>query len=161
MGDSPASSVGQGTDKRCKDTQTELAERVAAIDVAVGPDIASHNGQETPEESDSLFCNDAANSQRNGFNVESGASQKRDGAQELNAPKRVPARPMLSGRKYSLQERPSGNYLTSANAPGFGPYATGPSTRISPRIMRRPTIESHRVSISDAVVSSLPFVHNR
>uniref|UniRef100_A0A8C8VGW4 Calcium/calmodulin dependent protein kinase kinase 1 n=1 Tax=Pelusios castaneus TaxID=367368 RepID=A0A8C8VGW4_9SAUR len=88
----------------CKDTQTELAERVAAIDVAVGPDITA-------------------------------------------------SRPVLSSRKLSLQERPTGSYLDSNNASGYGPYATGPLTHISPRIVRRPTIESNRISISDAEVS--------
>uniref|UniRef100_A0A8C8RMH4 Calcium/calmodulin dependent protein kinase kinase 1 n=1 Tax=Pelusios castaneus TaxID=367368 RepID=A0A8C8RMH4_9SAUR len=91
----------------CKDTQTELAERVAAIDVAVGPDITA-------------------------------------------------SRPVLSSRKLSLQERPTGSYLDSNNASGYGPYATGPLTHISPRIVRRPTIESNRISISDAEVS--PFM---
>uniref|UniRef100_A0A8D0L5I9 non-specific serine/threonine protein kinase n=1 Tax=Sphenodon punctatus TaxID=8508 RepID=A0A8D0L5I9_SPHPU len=47
-----------------------------------------------------------------------------------------PTRPVLSSRKFSLQERPSGR----------------PFMHISPRIVRRPTIESHRVSISDAPV---------
>uniref|UniRef100_A0A8B9ZUT1 Calcium/calmodulin dependent protein kinase kinase 1 n=1 Tax=Anas zonorhyncha TaxID=75864 RepID=A0A8B9ZUT1_9AVES len=61
------------------------------------------------------------------------------------------ARPVLSSRKLSLQERSSGGYLASSNSPGFGAYATGPS----PRIMRRPTIESNRVSISDAEVGTL------
>ncbi|KAJ7308907.1 hypothetical protein JRQ81_008183 [Phrynocephalus forsythii] len=77
-------------------------------------------------------------------------SEELDGAHEMQAPKRAPKRPILSGRKYSLQEKPAGNYLASEDALSFGPYATGPSTHISPRILRRPTIESHRVSISDA-----------
>uniref|UniRef100_A0A670JQF8 Calcium/calmodulin dependent protein kinase kinase 1 n=1 Tax=Podarcis muralis TaxID=64176 RepID=A0A670JQF8_PODMU len=118
----------------CKDTQTELAERVAAIHVM------------------------AANNQRNGVDVDSGTSEELDGAHELLAPKRAPARPILSGRKYSLQEKPAGNYLASSDAAGFGPYATGPSTHISPRIVRRPTIESHRVSISDAAVGRLSLL---
>nr|XP_060627399.1 calcium/calmodulin-dependent protein kinase kinase 1-like [Anolis sagrei ordinatus] len=84
------------------------------------------------------------NSQRNG--VVDG-EEERDGPREMQPPKRAPARPVLSGRKYSLQERPTGNYLACAD-----PYATGPSTHISPRALRRPTVESHRVSISDAAV---------
>ncbi|XP_067328312.1 calcium/calmodulin-dependent protein kinase kinase 1 isoform X1 [Anolis sagrei] len=82
------------------------------------------------------------NSQRNG--VVDG-EEERDGPREMQPPKRAPGRPVLSGRKYSLQERPTGNYLACAD-----PYATGPSTHISPRALRRPTVESHRVSISDA-----------
>uniref|UniRef100_A0A8D0KWD4 Calcium/calmodulin dependent protein kinase kinase 1 n=1 Tax=Strix occidentalis caurina TaxID=311401 RepID=A0A8D0KWD4_STROC len=107
MGDSPTNAMDGGIDKCCKDTQTELAERVAAIDVAVGPDRNAH---------------------------------------WRHVPKRPLTRPILSSRKLSLQERSSGGYLASSNTPGYGPYATGPS----PRIMRRPTIESNRVSISDS-----------
>uniref|UniRef100_A0ACB8EDG0 Uncharacterized protein n=1 Tax=Sphaerodactylus townsendi TaxID=933632 RepID=A0ACB8EDG0_9SAUR len=134
----------------CKDTQTELAERVAAIDVAVGPDGVTQNGQGTVKEDETVSSKNAANNQRNGVNLDLGSSEELDGAHELTVLKRVPKRPNLSGRKYSLQEKPAGNYLTSADPQGFGPYATGPSTHISPRIVRRPTIESHRVSISDA-----------
>ncbi|XP_053130938.1 calcium/calmodulin-dependent protein kinase kinase 1 isoform X2 [Hemicordylus capensis] len=151
MGDSPVDAVDRVVDMCCKDTQTELAERVAAIDVAVGPDVASQNGQETVARDNATpSSNGAADSQRNGVDVDSGTSEELDGPHELAMPKKALVRPVLSGRKYSLQERPAGNYLTSADTPGFGPYATGPSTHISPRIMRRPTIESHRVSISDA-----------
>ncbi|XP_053223878.1 calcium/calmodulin-dependent protein kinase kinase 1 [Podarcis raffonei] len=150
MGDSAAETAVQIPDVCCKDTQTELAERVAAIHVAVGPDAADQNGQGTIAENDVGFSKMAANNQRNGVDVDSGTSEELDGAHELLAPKRAPARPILSGRKYSLQEKPAGNYLASSDAAGFGPYATGPSTHISPRIVRRPTIESHRVSISDA-----------
>ncbi|XP_066492018.1 calcium/calmodulin-dependent protein kinase kinase 1 [Tiliqua scincoides] len=150
MGDSPVDTVGQASDTCCRDTQTELAERVAAIDVAVGPDVVNQNGQGTVDGDDNTFSGDVANIQRNGVDAGSGTSEELDGAHELTAPKRASTRPTLSGRKYSLQERPSGNYLTSGDSTGFGPYATGPSTHISPRIVRRPTIESHRVSISDA-----------
>uniref|UniRef100_A0A674IFI9 Calcium/calmodulin dependent protein kinase kinase 1 n=1 Tax=Terrapene triunguis TaxID=2587831 RepID=A0A674IFI9_9SAUR len=101
----------QSADTCCKDTQTDLAERVAAIDVAVGPNIDDQN---------------------------------------MNVPKKAPTRPVLSSRKLSLQERPTGSYLASTNAPGYGPYATGPLTHISPRIVRRPTIESNRIAISDS-----------
>uniref|UniRef100_A0A8C0BUK2 Calcium/calmodulin dependent protein kinase kinase 1 n=1 Tax=Buteo japonicus TaxID=224669 RepID=A0A8C0BUK2_9AVES len=107
MEDSPTNAMDDRIDMCCKDTQTELAERVAAMDVAVGPDRNAH---------------------------------------WRHVPKRPPTRPVLSSRKLSLQERSSGGYLASSNTPGYGPYATGPS----PRIMRRPTIESNRVSISDS-----------
>lgn len=53
-----------------------------------------------------------------------------------------PQRPHLSGRKLSLQER--GTYLPSGSGRGY--------THISPRVARKPTIESKRVSISDAQV---------
>ncbi|XP_078142725.1 calcium/calmodulin-dependent protein kinase kinase 1 isoform X2 [Centroberyx gerrardi] len=59
-----------------------------------------------------------------------------DGAQ---AKRTHPSRLHLSGRKMSLQER--GTYLSG---PGGG------YTHISPRVARRPTVESKRVSISDA-----------
>uniref|UniRef100_A0A8C6YRH4 non-specific serine/threonine protein kinase n=1 Tax=Nothoprocta perdicaria TaxID=30464 RepID=A0A8C6YRH4_NOTPE len=113
MGDSPADTLDGNT---CKDPRNELAERVAAIEVAVGSDRGDPNG---PED-----------------------------AHWQHVPKRPPNRPVLSSRKLSLQERPTGSYLASSNTPSYGPYATGPS----PRIMRRPTIESNRVSISDAEV---------
>ncbi|XP_048375014.1 calcium/calmodulin-dependent protein kinase kinase 1 [Sphaerodactylus townsendi] len=150
MGDSLADTTRRSPEMFCKDTQTELAERVAAIDVAVGPDGVTQNGQGTVKEDETVSSKNAANNQRNGVNLDLGSSEELDGAHELTVLKRVPKRPNLSGRKYSLQEKPAGNYLTSADPQGFGPYATGPSTHISPRIVRRPTIESHRVSISDA-----------
>ncbi|KAM6466393.1 calcium/calmodulin-dependent protein kinase kinase 1 isoform 1-T1 [Liasis olivaceus] len=151
MGDSTAEIVGQVTDMLCKDAQTELAKRVAAISVAVGPNAIKPNSQEAIEENVILFSNcTAANNQRNGVSVDSETSEELDGTNKLHAPKKVPKRPILTGRKYSLQEKTTGNCLSSADLPDFGPYATGPSTHISPRIVRRPTIESHRVSISDA-----------
>ncbi|GLD47140.1 calcium/calmodulin-dependent protein kinase kinase 1 isoform X3 [Lates japonicus] len=72
----------------------------------------------------------AANGVRNG-----GAQQ--DGAQ---AKRTHPLRPHLTGRKLSLQER--GTYLSSGSGGGY--------THISPRVARRPTVESKRVSISDS-----------
>eukprot|EP00064_Thunnus_orientalis_P005336 superscaffoldBa00000516_g5350 len=72
----------------------------------------------------------ATNGMRNG-----GAQQ--DGAQ---ARRTHPMRPHLSGRKLSLQER--GTYLSSGPGRGY--------THISPRVARRPTVESKRVSISDS-----------
>uniref|UniRef100_A0A3Q3RSB4 Calcium/calmodulin-dependent protein kinase kinase 1, alpha a n=1 Tax=Mastacembelus armatus TaxID=205130 RepID=A0A3Q3RSB4_9TELE len=75
----------------------------------------------TMQESDSS----AANGVRNG-----GAQAKRN----------HPALPHLTGRKLSLQER--GPYLSSGSGGGY--------THISPRVARRPTVESKRVSISDS-----------
>ncbi|XP_063002463.1 calcium/calmodulin-dependent protein kinase kinase 1 [Elgaria multicarinata webbii] len=150
MGDSPADTAGRSTDPFCKAIQTELAERVAAIHVVVGPGVANQNGQKPAEEDEVAFSKaEADGNQKNGVDMDLGAAEELDGAHELQAPKRAPTRPGLSGRKFSLQEKPAGNYLASTDAAAFGPYATGPSTHISPRIVRRPTIESHRVSISD------------
>uniref|UniRef100_A0A8D0GRP8 Calcium/calmodulin dependent protein kinase kinase 1 n=1 Tax=Sphenodon punctatus TaxID=8508 RepID=A0A8D0GRP8_SPHPU len=115
-------------------TQTELVERVAAIDVAVGPDGGNQNVSSESGTNDPISSED---------------SEKAD---EMRIARTRPTRPVLSSRKFSLQERPSGSYLASANTSGYGPYATGPFMHISPRIVRRPTIESHRVSISDAPV---------
>ncbi|XP_056140384.1 calcium/calmodulin-dependent protein kinase kinase 1 [Lampris incognitus] len=71
----------------------------------------------------------------------SSANGVRNGTQQGWAqPKQSqPSRPHLSGRKLSLQERGS----CSSTGPGGG-YA-----HISPRMARRPTVESKRVSISD------------
>uniref|UniRef100_A0A8D0GRK1 Calcium/calmodulin dependent protein kinase kinase 1 n=1 Tax=Sphenodon punctatus TaxID=8508 RepID=A0A8D0GRK1_SPHPU len=153
MGDSPA----EGAETCSKDTQTELVERVAAIDVAVGPDGGNQNGQEEIEENDVVFMDSMDNNARNGVSSESGtndpiSSEDSEKADEMRIARTRPTRPVLSSRKFSLQERPSGSYLASANTSGYGPYATGPFMHISPRIVRRPTIESHRVSISDAPV---------
>lgn len=153
MGDSPANAVGGGIDTCCKDTQTELAERVAAIDVAVGPDRIDQNGEDNTEENDAVFSDNVRDIQRNGVNSDVGVneflpSQRSEDAHGKHVAKRPLTRPVLSSRKLSLQERSSGGYLASPT--GYGPYATGPS----PRIMRRPTIESNRVSISDSEVCS-------
>ncbi|XP_026717368.1 calcium/calmodulin-dependent protein kinase kinase 1 isoform X1 [Athene cunicularia] len=149
MGDSPTNAMDGGIDTCCKDTQTELAERVAAIDVAVGPDRSNQNGEDNTEENDTVFSDNIKDIQRNGVNSDMNVflpSQRSEDAHWRHVPKRPLTRPILSSRKLSLQERSSGGYLASSNAPGYGPYATGPS----PRIMRRPTIESNRVSISDS-----------
>uniref|UniRef100_A0A8C3CZ92 calcium/calmodulin-dependent protein kinase n=1 Tax=Cairina moschata TaxID=8855 RepID=A0A8C3CZ92_CAIMO len=145
MGDSPT----RGTGTCSPDTQ--LAERVAAIAVAVSPDRSDQNGEDNGEENDTVFAENMKDIQRNGVSADVGAkeflpSQRPDDAHWRHGSKRPLARPVLSSRKLSLQERSSGGYLASSNSPGFGAYATGPS----PRIMRRPTIESNRVSISDA-----------
>uniref|UniRef100_A0A8C7E933 non-specific serine/threonine protein kinase n=1 Tax=Nothoprocta perdicaria TaxID=30464 RepID=A0A8C7E933_NOTPE len=104
-------------------------------------------------ENDTVFSDNVKDIQRNGVNSDLGMSeclpsQGPEDAHWQHVPKRPPNRPVLSSRKLSLQERPTGSYLASSNTPSYGPYATGPS----PRIMRRPTIESNRVSISDAEV---------
>ncbi|NXT37432.1 KKCC1 kinase, partial [Pelecanoides urinatrix] len=147
---SPTNAVDGGTDTCCKDTQTELAERVAAIDVAVAPDRSDQNGEGNTEENNRVFSDNKKDIQRNGVNSDVGMneflpSRQSEDAHWRHVPKRPLTRPVLSSRKLSLQERSSGGYLASSNTPGYGPYATGPS----PRIMRRPTIESNRVSISD------------
>ncbi|NXU51278.1 KKCC1 kinase, partial [Turnix velox] len=148
---SPAHAMDGGIDICCKDTQTELAERVAAIDVAVSPDRGDQNGEDNTDDNDTVFSDNIKGIQRNGVNSDVGMnellpSQRLEDAQCRHVPKRPLTRPVLSSRKLSLQERSSGGYLASSNAPGYGPYATGPS----PRIVRRPTIESNRVSISDS-----------
>ncbi|CAG5876662.1 unnamed protein product [Menidia menidia] len=80
-----------------------------------------------------MTTKDAGGSAANG--VKNGKSEP-EGTQA----KRTPAsRPHLTGRKLSLQER--GTYVSSS--PGAG------STHVSPRVARRPTVESKRVSISD------------
>ncbi|KAI1231923.1 hypothetical protein IHE44_0007565 [Lamprotornis superbus] len=146
MGDSPGNVTDGGMD-----TQTELVERVAAIDVSVVPDRSDQNGEDNPEENDTVFSDNIKDIQRNGVSSDVGIneflpSQQSEDAHLRHVPKRPLTRPGLSSRKLSLQERSSGGYLASSNTPGCGPYATGPS----PRIIRRPTIESHRVSISDS-----------
>ncbi|XP_031447719.1 calcium/calmodulin-dependent protein kinase kinase 1 isoform X1 [Phasianus colchicus] len=151
MEDSPTDVVAEDSDTGFQDTQAELTERVAAIDVSVHPDRSDQNGEDITEENDTVFSDNVKDIQRNGVNsdVETNEflpSQQPDDAHCGHASKRPLARPVLSSRKLSLQERSSGSHLALSNASGFGHYATGPS----PRIMRRPTIESNRVSISDA-----------
>uniref|UniRef100_A0A1A8EEL0 calcium/calmodulin-dependent protein kinase n=1 Tax=Nothobranchius kadleci TaxID=1051664 RepID=A0A1A8EEL0_NOTKA len=68
-----------------------------------------------------------ANGMKNGNVQQEGKQAKRS------------ARPHLTGRKLSLQER--GTYLSSGSEGGY--------THVSPRGVRRPTVESKRVSISD------------
>ncbi|XP_075760497.1 calcium/calmodulin-dependent protein kinase kinase 1 isoform X3 [Pelodiscus sinensis] len=155
MGDSPADTTDEGADAGCEDTQAELVERVAAIDVALGPNVDVPSVQEAIEENDAVFSDGVADMQRNGVDSdmvtnEPLPSQEPEDVHRMNVPRRAPTRPLLSSRKLSLQERPTGSYLASTNAPGYGPYATGPLTHISPRIVRRPTIESNRIAISDA-----------
>ncbi|XP_033489923.1 calcium/calmodulin-dependent protein kinase kinase 1 isoform X2 [Epinephelus lanceolatus] len=80
-----------------------------------------------------MTTKDSDGSTTNG--VRNGGAQP-DGAQA----KRIHVlRPHLTGRKFSLQER--GTYMSGSG---------GGYTHISPRVARRPTVESKRVSISDA-----------
>ncbi|KAG8452008.1 hypothetical protein GDO86_003983 [Hymenochirus boettgeri] len=120
-----------------KDTQTELAERVAAIEVD-----KECQDSETNSEMDCL--KNTCMSSETSEDVFLSSQEQR----ELSCPQRTTSRPTLSNRKFSLQERSSGGCLLSHQ--GYGPYATGPASHISPRIVRRPTIESNRVSISDS-----------
>lgn len=127
-----------------KDTQAELAERVAAIEV-----------DEETETSTVLNSEDMYRLKNNGMSSETSedvflSSQDQ---RDLSYFQRATSRPTLSNRKFSLQERPTGGCLPSQNQ-AYGPYATGPASHISPRIVRRPTIESNRVSISDSDVST-------
>lgn len=77
-----------------------------------------------------MTTKDSDGSATNG--VRNGGAQK-----DVTQAKRThPLRPHLTGRKLSLQERGTG----------------GGYTHISPRVARRPTVESKRVSISDSQV---------
>lgn len=113
----------------CQDPRTELVERVAAIDVA---HLEEADGGPEPS--------------RNGVDPLPRARAASVIPGGVSGPALV--RPSLSARKFSLQERPAGSCLEAQ----AGPYATGPASHISPRAWRRPTIESHRVAISDAEV---------
>ncbi|XP_056296777.1 calcium/calmodulin-dependent protein kinase kinase 1 isoform X3 [Pseudoliparis swirei] len=62
------------------------------------------------------------------------------GAQQDGAKRSRALRPHLTGRKLSLQEK--GTYRSSGPGGGF--------MHVSPRVARKPTVESKRVSISDA-----------
>lgn len=113
----------------CQDPRAELVERVAAIDVA---HLEEADGGPGPA--------------RNGVDL---PPRARAASMIPGSASRLPlARPSLSARKFSLQERPAGSCLEAQ----VGPYATGPASHISPRAWRRPTIESHHVAISDAEV---------
>ncbi|XP_045149271.1 calcium/calmodulin-dependent protein kinase kinase 1 [Echinops telfairi] len=117
----------QGPAVCCQDPRAELVDQVAALDMAHLEDVAGG-----PEPA------------RNGVDP---PPRARAASVIPSAASRPPlARPSLSARKLSLQERPAGRCLEAQ----AGPYATGPSSHISPRAWRRPTIESHRVAISDA-----------
>uniref|UniRef100_A0A5F4WGH7 Calcium/calmodulin dependent protein kinase kinase 1 n=1 Tax=Callithrix jacchus TaxID=9483 RepID=A0A5F4WGH7_CALJA len=111
----------------CQDPRAELVERVAAIDVT---HLEEANCSPEPT--------------RNG--VDPPPRARATSVIPGSASRLLPARPSLSARKLSLQERPAGSYL-GAQA---GPYATGPASHVFPRAWRRPTVESHHVAISDA-----------
>lgn len=64
------------------------------------------------------------------------------GAQQDGAKRSRALRPHLTGRKLSLQEK--GTYRSSGPGGGF--------MHVSPRVARKPTVESKRVSISDTQV---------
>ncbi|XP_006865470.1 PREDICTED: calcium/calmodulin-dependent protein kinase kinase 2 isoform X4 [Chrysochloris asiatica] len=73
----------------------------------------------------------------------------------LTADDREAPRPQLSSRKFSLQERPQGGPATSSASDTNGrciypslPYSPAGSPQSSPRLPRRPTVESHHVSIT-------------
>uniref|UniRef100_A0A8C3YSC6 calcium/calmodulin-dependent protein kinase n=1 Tax=Catagonus wagneri TaxID=51154 RepID=A0A8C3YSC6_9CETA len=111
----------------CQDPRAELVERVAAIDVA-------HLEETDDSPEPTRNCVEPPARARAASMIPGGASRH------------LAARPSLSARKFSLQERPAGSCLEAQ----AGPYATGPASHISPRAWRRPTIESHHVAISDA-----------
>uniref|UniRef100_H3BG70 calcium/calmodulin-dependent protein kinase n=1 Tax=Latimeria chalumnae TaxID=7897 RepID=H3BG70_LATCH len=113
-----------------KDSHSELAEKVAAIGVSTGPSSdnqPSQNGSQTNDTRDSDQPTEVPRT-----------------TDQWSIPKKAATRPVLSNRKFSLQER-----YSAASSSGYDPYSTGPSNYISPRIVRRPTIESNRISISD------------
>lgn len=116
----------------CQDPRAELVDRVAAIDVA------------HLEEAD-----ESTEPARNG--VDPPPRARAASVIPGSASRPTPVRPSLSARKFSLQERPAGSCLEAQ----AGPYSTGPASHISPRAWRRPTIESHRVAISDTEVGVL------
>ncbi|NIG58200.1 calcium/calmodulin-dependent protein kinase kinase 1 [Pontoporia blainvillei] len=111
----------------CQDPRAELVERVAAMDVA---HLEETDGSPEPTRN----CVDPSPRARAASVIPGGT------------PRCPAARPGLSARKFSLQERPAGSCLEAQAVP----YATGPASHISPRVWRRPTIESHHVAISDA-----------
>uniref|UniRef100_A0AAY4E8H1 Protein kinase domain-containing protein n=1 Tax=Denticeps clupeoides TaxID=299321 RepID=A0AAY4E8H1_9TELE len=80
------------------------------------------------------------------------SSSTANGVRNGTAVKKKAAASRLSGRKMSLQER--GTYRLAGT--GVGGYH-----HISPRVARRPTIESTRVSISDSPVSAMKVVSKK
>lgn len=72
------------------------------------------------------------------------------------------SRSLLSGRKMSLQERSQGGPASSSSLDMNGrcicpslPYSPASSPQSSPRMPRRPTVESHHVSITGLQVRGL------
>ncbi|XP_031813183.1 calcium/calmodulin-dependent protein kinase kinase 1 [Sarcophilus harrisii] len=142
-------SMEGGSSLCCQEPCTELAERVAAIDVA-------EPGGAGAGDDAAVFSGDGHGPDFPASGGPAGARERIPSAPSLTTrdahprePKEVPVRPSLTDRKLSLQEKPSRSCLSAACPSGSGPYATGPANHVSPRIARRPTIESNRVSISD------------
>ncbi|XP_072231504.1 calcium/calmodulin-dependent protein kinase kinase 1 isoform X2 [Leuresthes tenuis] len=81
-----------------------------------------------------MMTKDSDGSAANG--VKNGKAKR----EETQAKRTQLSRPHLTGRKLSLQER--GTYVSSGSGAGY--------THTSPRVARRPTVESKRVSISDS-----------
>ncbi|XP_043850330.1 calcium/calmodulin-dependent protein kinase kinase 1 [Dromiciops gliroides] len=135
-----------GSSLCCQDPCAELVERVAAIDVAElgeagrGDDCAVFSadgpGRALPKNSGAPEARER---------IPSAPSLTTRDAHPQSEPESVPGRPSLSNRKLSLQERPSRSGLSAACTSASGPCAD----RISPRAVRRPTVESNRVSVSD------------
>ncbi|XP_068021453.1 calcium/calmodulin-dependent protein kinase kinase 1 isoform X2 [Melanerpes formicivorus] len=141
MGDSAADGMAGATEPCCQEAESRLAERVAALRLGAGPGRAEPRGQGSAG-SAAASCRSLAAAQRSAALLPARPSAE---AARGPAPATPLPRPVLSARKLSLQERSSGGSVAAGSA-GCSPYATGPS----PRVLRRPTVESHRVSISDA-----------
>lgn len=135
--DPPTEVMESGPAVCCQDPRAELVDRVAAINVT-----HLEEADEAPEPS------------RNG--VDPPTRARAASVIPGSASRPTPVRPSLSARKFSLQERPAGSCLEAQ----VGPYSTGPATHISPRAWRRPTIESHRVAISDTEVGEMELGRN-
>ncbi|NWR19142.1 KKCC1 kinase, partial [Emberiza fucata] len=124
------------------DTQTELVERVAAIDVSVVPDRSDQNGEDIPEENDTVFSDNIKDIQRNGVSSDVGIneflpSQQSEDAHLRHVPKRPLTRPGLSSRKLSLQERSSGGYLVPGSASALGSQLGEPQCRAMARALQQ------------------------
>ncbi|XP_074046656.1 calcium/calmodulin-dependent protein kinase kinase 1 [Macrotis lagotis] len=133
-----------------QDPCTELVEKVVALDVTdlggvgEGDDCGVFSGNGRNQD-----CRASSSPPEARERIPSAPSLTAIDAHPPKDPKNIPVRPSLSNRKLSLQERPNRSCLSAACPSMSGPYATGPANHISPRIVRRPTIESNRVSISD------------
>ena len=84
----------------------------------------------------------ALTTKNSGGSAANGVNNSEAPKDEAQAKGTQPLRPHLTGRKLSLQER--GTYLSPSSGRGY--------THISPRVARRPTVESKRVSILDSQV---------
>lgn len=106
------------------------------------------------------------------YNATGSASEEEEmnvaGSEGLEDGREPRAKPQLSGRKLSLQERSQ-----PARSPGSGedahgrfiypslPYSPVTSPHSSPRLPRRPTVESNRVSITGLQVRGLSLLPPR